>query len=252
MNKFFSELANFGIEINAAVNAFNFNATNSTSTTSLAIGTGNKSLTVQASKSYVAGMTVRVANSADVTKWMQGEVVSYNSSTGALVVNVTHIAGSGTIATWTISQASPILLPFQGTEKVVVYTSNAYASTDTSIMRFATIQTNLGASITYADNAANGGRFTINASGLYHVNLMVDYVNTNGECGVSLNSANLATAFSSIPQSEKLIFAGGGAQATGSGPTGNGYTGWLASGSVLRAHGDNLATGVKMIVERLF
>ena len=35
--------------------------------------------------------------------YMDGQVTSYNSGTGALVVNVTAIGGTGTLAVWTIS-----------------------------------------------------------------------------------------------------------------------------------------------------
>ena len=103
MDEFLAWLNRASTEINTSVAAFNFNATNSTSSTSLTIGTGSQSLTVQASKSYVEGMTVRIASTASVGNWMQGEVVSYNSGTGALVVNVVYTSGSGTIAAWTVS-----------------------------------------------------------------------------------------------------------------------------------------------------
>ena len=102
-------------QLNAAFAAMNFNSTNATSSSSVAIGTGNKNFTTQTDKSYVTGMTLRIANTADETKWMQGEVESYSSGTGALVVNVTHTNGSGTLAAWTISLASRILVPFAGT-----------------------------------------------------------------------------------------------------------------------------------------
>ena len=72
MNRFFSELANFGIQINAVANAFNFNATNSTSATSIPIGTGSKSLTVETSKSYVPGMTLRIASTASTASPVTG------------------------------------------------------------------------------------------------------------------------------------------------------------------------------------
>lgn len=103
MNALLAWIVTMVTEMNAAIVAMNLNATNSTSVTSLAIGTGSKSLTVEASKSYVVGMTVKIAYSS--TNWMQGEVTSYNSGTGALVVNVGTIIGSGTFASWTISQA---------------------------------------------------------------------------------------------------------------------------------------------------
>lgn len=78
-----------------------------TSTTSLSIGTGSKTLTIQAGKSINIGMSVKIANSNDGTQWMFGDVTAYNSGTGSLTVNVTHTNGSGTIATWTVTMSGP-------------------------------------------------------------------------------------------------------------------------------------------------
>ncbi|WP_446807951.1 phage tail protein [Methylomonas sp. 2BW1-5-20] len=104
---FLAWLATAAVEFNTAVEAMNLNAVTANSSTSLAIGTGSKSLTVDAAKSYVPGMTVKVAATADGTKWMLGDVTSYNSTTGALVVVVSVVQGSGTFAAWTITQAAP-------------------------------------------------------------------------------------------------------------------------------------------------
>ncbi|PKN71189.1 MAG: hypothetical protein CVU54_01850 [Deltaproteobacteria bacterium HGW-Deltaproteobacteria-12] len=105
---FIAALSTFVSEVNATAAAMDLNDTTSTSTTSLAIGTGSKSLTVDASKSYQVGMSVKIAH--DSSNWMFGEVTSYNSGTGALVVNVTLIAGSGTEASWTVTLSGPVLM----------------------------------------------------------------------------------------------------------------------------------------------
>lgn len=106
---FVDGLTTFRNEVNAVVAAFNFNATNSTSSTSMTIGTGaSKSLTVEASKSYVKGMWITAAYTTDPKEWMSGIVESYNSGTGALVFYPTESSGhSTTRATWTVSQARP-------------------------------------------------------------------------------------------------------------------------------------------------
>lgn len=77
-----------------------------TSTTSLAIGTGSKSLTIQAGKNFAVGQSVRIAYTTTPANYMDGQITSYNSSTGALVVNVTAVGGSGTQAAWTVSLAA--------------------------------------------------------------------------------------------------------------------------------------------------
>jgi hypothetical protein len=103
---FLGALNLFATEVDAVGVALTLGATNSTSTTSLLIGLGSKSLTVQTGKSYVAGMTVKIASTATGVDWMLGDITSYTTGTGALVVTVTGISGSGTFAAWTISQAA--------------------------------------------------------------------------------------------------------------------------------------------------
>ena len=53
------------------------------STTSLAIGTGTKTLTIEASKQFAIGQTARITYNSDINKWMQGTVSAYNSTTGS-------------------------------------------------------------------------------------------------------------------------------------------------------------------------
>lgn len=83
-----------------ALSATNAPNTQATSTTSLAIGTGAKSLTVQAGKSFLQGHYIVLASQGTASQSMLGQVTSYNSSTGALVVNVTNTIGAGTYADW--------------------------------------------------------------------------------------------------------------------------------------------------------
>lgn len=104
---FLSALNLFATEVDAVGVALTLGATNATSTTSLLIGLGSKSLTVQTGKSYVVGMTVKIASTAVGSTWMLGDITSYTTGTGALVVTVTSISGSGTLAAWTISQSAP-------------------------------------------------------------------------------------------------------------------------------------------------
>lgn len=92
--------------------ANNAATTNGTSTTSLAIGTGAKTLTMQTGRSIVVGMQVIVANTAaPATQSMRGAVTGYNSGTGVLNVAVDYALGSGTFATWTISLTGMAIIP---------------------------------------------------------------------------------------------------------------------------------------------
>lgn len=92
----------------SAASAVNSPGTNATSTSSVLIGTGSKSLTVQTGKLFVVGQPVMIARtSAPGTTWMAGNVTAYTSGTGALVVDVVWTRGSGTFTDWTISLAAP-------------------------------------------------------------------------------------------------------------------------------------------------
>lgn len=78
-----------------------------TSSTSLAIGTGSKTLTVETGKGFVVGMSLKIASTASPTaNYMIGTVTSYTSGTGALIVSVDTVGGSGTVADWTVSIAT--------------------------------------------------------------------------------------------------------------------------------------------------
>ncbi len=82
-------------------------STYATSTTSLAVGIGSKSLTCSAARGFYVGRYVRIARtSAPDTTYMEGLVTSYNASTGALVVQVAASAGSGTYTDWTVAMRS--------------------------------------------------------------------------------------------------------------------------------------------------
>jgi hypothetical protein len=73
-----------------------------TSTTSATIGTGSLSITVQTGKLITPGMFLLVSG-VSPANYMHGTATSYNSSTGALVLNVTDTGGSGTFASWTVT-----------------------------------------------------------------------------------------------------------------------------------------------------
>jgi hypothetical protein len=71
------------------------------STTSLLIGNGAKTLTVGTGLAYSPTQDVTIAY--NVSNHMHAEVISYNSATGVLVVDVQQHTGSGTYAVWTVN-----------------------------------------------------------------------------------------------------------------------------------------------------
>jgi len=96
----------------AALTAVNAPGTSATSTSNVAIGTGNKSFVTQTGKAFVVGMFVTIAHTGTPANWMTGQITAYNSGTGALDVNVTRIGAgaSGTQNAWTIAIAPPDLM----------------------------------------------------------------------------------------------------------------------------------------------
>lgn len=78
-----------------------------TSATAAAIGLGARTFTVATGKSFVPGQFVTVASVANPANYLFGQVTSYTSGTGALVVNATQSNGSGTFSDWSISLAPP-------------------------------------------------------------------------------------------------------------------------------------------------
>ena len=77
-------------------------ALSGTSTTSVAVGAGAKTFATQTGKQFTAGMSVKVISQSAPLIWMAGDVTSYNSATGNLVVAVAVTNGSGTFSAWRI------------------------------------------------------------------------------------------------------------------------------------------------------
>jgi len=93
----------------SAASASNSPGTQATSVSSIAIGMGSKSFTlVETGKNFVVGQWVLVASTASPSaNWMMGAITTFVSGTGACTVDVVSTGGSGTLTSWSISQASP-------------------------------------------------------------------------------------------------------------------------------------------------
>ncbi len=88
---------------NSAASALNAPGTNATSTTSLTIGMGAKTLTIQTGKAFAIGQRVVIAYSTTPTISMTGVITTHNSGTGSLTVGIESTSGTGTYTTWTVS-----------------------------------------------------------------------------------------------------------------------------------------------------
>lgn len=78
-------------------------ANSDTSSSSVAIGTGNKSFTTAKFYTWAIGMWVTVTSAANPANYMFGQVTAYTASTGALTVDVDSVGGSGTYSDWTVA-----------------------------------------------------------------------------------------------------------------------------------------------------
>lgn len=145
----------------SAASAVNSPGTSATSTTSLAVGTGSKTLTVQTGKNFVVGQPVMIARtSAPGTTWMAGNVTSYTSGTGNLVVNVTWAVGTGTFTDWTIGLAGPAN-PSTALVSILAASTNLNTVTTSGFYRLANGNTNAPAVVDYGQLIVSRGGDTI-------------------------------------------------------------------------------------------
>jgi hypothetical protein len=72
-----------------------------TSTTSNTVSNGNKTFTIGTGLSYTPTQNITI--SYDASNHMHGEVLTYNSGTGVLTVDINHHTGSGTYASWVVN-----------------------------------------------------------------------------------------------------------------------------------------------------
>lgn len=109
-----------------------------TSTTSLVIGTGTKTLATQAGLNLIAGQRVRFADQAAPTvNFMEGSISSYTGT--SMSVSVDTIGGSGTIAAWNIGViGSRGLQGIQGIDGPQGVAGASYAATSTTSLAIAT------------------------------------------------------------------------------------------------------------------
>lgn len=135
----------------------------------------------------------------------------------------------------------PIVVPSSvGDHCVTVNTGNGAGSTNTLIRRFAVIERNVGGAIGYADSAASGASFTINAGGLFSI-VYVDGANSV-IFGVSKNSSQLSTGINNINAADRLMLmtnAAGGSFGLLSGVF------RLSAGDVIRPHGAGAGTSTQ-------
>jgi hypothetical protein len=195
---FTNQVAIANYVVNTATSVLGGATTNSTSTTSLSIATGSKSLTlVESGKAYIVGQYVIIASTASPTNYMVGQVTSFSGT--SLVVNVTVINGSGTIAAWSISVTAITrnnYLPLIGGTMTGAITFAAGQTVDgTSGIGYINIPQNsqsaaytlvaadAGKHIFHPSTDANARTFTIPANGsvAYPIGTAISFVNMTSQ-----------------------------------------------------------------------
>lgn len=145
-------------DVEAAMNSFI-----GTSATSLAIGTGAKNFTTQTGKTFIPGTFIQAISRANVANYMYGTITSYDAGTGALVVEVTDIGGSGTLDDWSLFfsgvRGGTGATGPQGNESGFKYTFNTATSGDPGSGKFlfnnATFSSATAMSISETDGDGN-------------------------------------------------------------------------------------------------
>lgn len=106
----------------------------SNSSTSNTIGNGSKTFTTGTGLSYVAGSLVTIYYREDSAAYMEGEINSYNSTTGELIVDVTSNEGAGTYDDWVIvSLVDLVISALRVKGNFILDAGEIYAPSDTKV-----------------------------------------------------------------------------------------------------------------------
>lgn len=157
------------------------------------------------------------------------------------MLDATGTAGSGNFLRGDGSWSSSI-----PTSMIRLYTSNGYGSTNTVIRRFVNTLVSTGSDITYADSATLGATFTINTSGIYAISYSDQYSSASS-IGLSLNSTQLTSSIASIAAADKLAEMDSGGINYSCNCQ---WTGYLASGSIVRAHTQGVSSGANTSIAK--
>ena len=163
-----------------------------TSTTSLTIGTGSKTLTIAAGKAFQVNQWVLIQETSAATNQMLGQVTAYSGT--SLTVNVTATGGAGTHADWTIVLTnSPAAAGYQPP----VGTGNVTGPGSSITGHVATFADGTG-KILQDGGAIVGGANTITASMLAQSAAAFGFNMLNGQLAVSVASSALTVAVKTL------------------------------------------------------
>jgi hypothetical protein len=181
-----------------------------TSTTSNTVSNDNKTFTIGTGLSYTPTQSITI--SYDASNHMHGEVLTYNSGTGVLTVDINHHTGSGTYASWVVNVGG-----------VVPATSVAWGSitgtlgsqTDLATALNAKLEVTTAAS-TYFTIASAAGKANLSGAtftgkvNLATISASSPSVNLGGQCDSAPASATNGDLWISNAASPKVTYRTGG------------------------------------------
>jgi hypothetical protein len=181
-----------------------------TSTTSLTISNANKTLTVGTGLSYTPQQDVVIAY--DAANHMHAQVLTYNSGTGVMTVDVRSHTGSGTYAAWTVNVGGVVpatsvtwgsITGTLGSQTDLANALNAKLDSTTAASTYFTIASAAGkANLSGATFTGKVNLATISASS--------PSVNLGGQCDSAPASATNGDLWISNAASPKLTYRTGG------------------------------------------
>jgi hypothetical protein len=150
------------------------------STTSNTVSNGNKTFTIGTGLSYTPTQNITI--SFDASNHMYGEVLTYNSGTGVLTVDINHHTGSGTYTSWVVNVGG-----------VTPATSVAWGSITGTLSAQTDLNTALNARVSTAgDTMDNNALLEFNDTvNLSHLGINGNGVTVEGVAGLAGLSSNL-------------------------------------------------------------
>lgn len=187
----------FSVELNTEIDRLNTLGAGSysgTSTTSLTIGSGDKTLTTGTNKGFVTGQYVSITDPSDTNNYMRGVIKTYDASNGALVVAVDAIGGSGTKTAWSVGLQS-VATPNIQLDSLVVLTSGTSWICPDGVRKVKLTMSGGGGSGAIGGNDANIGPDGAGGGGViatFPVTAGQSYAYTIGAGGNAVSGANIA------------------------------------------------------------